>query len=207
MTDDTCKLYRCIRCDYKTPFKHNYLSHLSRKSMCEGTVPLWDEYIKFGIYNSYIDILEAQQDKITKLQKEKVVKTIKYYNTSIDQEIVDSILEQKDIKSVKNEKIRCLTFFSYVIHHLFVLTKCVEYHKKVKTEIVYLVSHKKQTFTLEEGTLKLFQDALKHVKDMNGVEWYLECASSEYDDFQNLEQDELELLVNEFKKINLEFLL
>lgn len=203
------KVYRCIRCDYRTPFKHNYIHHLSRVKVCKGTVPLWDEYIRFGVYTSYQDIMESQQRKIEALQEEKNKprKQVKYFNTAIDQEIVDAILEQKDLKAIKNESWKCLIFFSYVIHHMYVLTKCVEYRKTIKSETLALVSHRKQSFTFEEGTVKLFRDALTKICDFERVSDFTNYASSEFNDFQDLESEEIQQLMNALKEINLDYLL
>lgn len=203
------KTYSCIRCNYTTPFKHNYIHHLRNQKMCKGTVPLWDEYIKYGIYHSYQDIMEAQQRKIEILQEEKSrqVRTTKYYNAVIDQGIIDSILDQKDIKAIKNESWKCLVFFSHVIHHLYVLTKCVEYKKTVRTETLSLISHKKQNFSMEEGIVKLFHDGLTKVENFEKVEEYVEHANSAFNEFQDLESEEINSLINAFKHVNIDYLL
>ena len=63
----TTLCYKCPRCGYTTDRLSNYKYHLEKKNLCEGTLDLYDEYVKYNI--DFEDRYKALFTYATKKQK------------------------------------------------------------------------------------------------------------------------------------------
>lgn len=196
--------YTCIRCGHVTPHKHNHIAHLKTRTICEGSEPLWDEYIKYGIYQNYTEIMETQLLRIKELE-EKVQKKPKYTTAVITQEQLDLLVKKNENMS-KNMTWKTLLFYSHVIHDMYAETKCIEYQKSVNKEYISIIGNKKQKFPLKEGVVQIFKDTHEFLQNMSHVECYTDHVSDVLDDFQSLTEEEEENMIAAFKNINLKTL-